>query len=361
MYTAVKKVTDKISERMNFKLNIGCHLERGGREYQEDRIVAFEIPSLLDDNMNHIKNKCKCYIFCIFDGHGGDKCSKYLSKQFHIEIMRHSKFETFPIIALQETWAKLDELFYNECQNDDDTADDAINNGRNNIRKKFPTDGSTATLCMIINNDIYVTNCGDSSAYLVNINDNFNIDESSANAVLNNNNDNNNNNNSNNNNNNNNTSSSSSSSSSIPSSVVIVSNIMNGNYKKVNDENIILPITTPTITNTNNTTNTYTTTNTTSATSNNSKIIINDYSIYKKYTYQQLTEDHGTHNNIEKLRCEKAGAIMIEQFYMIPSNFPFCCLRKKFIGKPRISPGGLLVTRSFGDFYAKKPFLGKYF
>jgi serine/threonine protein phosphatase PrpC len=327
---------------MNFKLNIGCHLERGGREYQEDRIVALEISSSLDDNINNINNKSKCYIFCIFDGHGGDKCSKYLSKQFHTEIMKHSKFKTFPIIALQETWAKLDELFYNECQHDDDkvTTNDTTNNGKNNIGKRFPTDGSTATVCMIINNDIYVTNCGDSSAYLVNINDNFNIDNSSANAdgtlVLNN-------------NNNNNTSSSNSSS--IPSSVVIVSNVMNGNYKKVNPENIIPSVTTPIIANTNKTTNTHTTTTTTTT---------NDYSIYKKYTYQQLTEDHGTHNSIEKLRCEKAGAIMIEQFYMTSLHFPFCCLRKKIIGKPRISPGGLLVTRSFGDFYAKKPFLGKY-
>jgi len=327
---------------MNFKLNIGCHLERGGREYQEDRIVALEISSSLDDNINNINNKSKCYIFCIFDGHGGDKCSKYLSKQFHTEIKKHSKFKTFPIIALQETWAKLDELFYNECQHDDDkvTTNDTTNNGKNNIGKRFPTDGSTATVCMIINNDIYVTNCGDSSAYLVNINDNFNIDNSSANAdgtlVLNN-------------NNNNNTSSSNSSS--IPSSVVIVSNVMNGNYKKVNPENIIPPVTTPIIANTNKTTNTHTTTTTTTT---------NDYSIYKKYTYQQLTEDHGTHNSIEKLRCEKAGAIMIEQFYMTSSHFPFCCLRKKIIGKPRISPGGLLVTRSFGDFYAKKPYLGKY-
>lgn len=330
---------------MNFKLNIGCHLETGGREYQEDRIVAIEIP-LLNDNINHINNiNNKCYIFCIFDGHGGDKCSKYLSENFHIEIMKHSKFKTFPIIALQETWVKLDELFFNECQNDN-------NDNERNIKKNFPTDGSTATLCMIINNDIYITNCGDSSAYLVNINDNFNINDGSniINAdgtfVFNNNN----NDNRTNNNDNNSRSSSNSDSYSVPSSMVIVSNIMNGNYNKVNvEKNIISP-------NPNNTLNTNT--NNTSTTNDNN-FIINDYNIYKKYTYQQLTEEHGTHNSIEKLRCEKAGAIMIEQIYKTSLNFPFCCLSKKIIGKPRISPGGLLVTRSFGDFHAKKPFLGK--
>jgi hypothetical protein len=35
-----------------------------------------------------------------------------------------------------------------------------------------------------------------------------------------------------------------------------------------------------------------------------------------------------------------------------------CCFPKKIVGKPRVYPGGLLVTRAFGDFHAKVEYLG---
>mmetsp|Transcript_15067 Transcript_15067/g.31046 ORF Transcript_15067/g.31046 Transcript_15067/m.31046 type:complete len:150 (+) Transcript_15067:608-1057(+) len=44
---------------------------------------------------------------------------------------------------------------------------------------------------------------------------------------------------------------------------------------------------------------------------------------------------------------------------MAPGGFPFCCRMVEVNnGKPRIQPGGLLVTRSFGDFQAKLPIAG---
>lgn len=58
-------------------------------------------------------------------------------------------------------------------------------------------------------------------------------------------------------------------------------------------------------------------------------------------------------------RCERAGGHLLNQKLSMPQSFPFCCFSEKVsIGKPRVYPGGLLVTRSFGDFCAKKEFLG---
>jgi serine/threonine protein phosphatase PrpC len=74
----------------------------------------------------------------------------------------------------------------------------------------------------------------------------------------------------------------------------------------------------------------------------------------------KLTEDHGTENAAEALRVQAAGASLRQQrsaFAM--RGFPWCCLTHSvLVGKPRLYPGGLLVTRSFGDWFAKLPELG---
>jgi hypothetical protein len=60
-----------------------------------------------------------------------------------------------------------------------------------------------------------------------------------------------------------------------------------------------------------------------------------------------LTEDHGTANKDEFSRCQGAGGEMRTQTFLSPLFFPFCCIsRAKVVGKPRLYPGGLLVTRS---------------
>ena len=42
------------------------------------------------------------------------------------------------------------------------------------------------------------------------------------------------------------------------------------------------------------------------------------------------------------------------QMLRMPRRWPWCCLLEDVVvGKPRVYPGGLLVTRAFGDFSAK--------
>jgi serine/threonine protein phosphatase PrpC len=62
----------------------------------------------------------------------------------------------------------------------------------------------------------------------------------------------------------------------------------------------------------------------------------------------------------EVARCEAAGARFEQKYMKVPAPFPRCCtsMVEKPNGKPRIYPGGLLVTRSFGDLHAKIPEVG---
>jgi Protein phosphatase 2C len=68
---------------------------------------------------------------------------------------------------------------------------------------------------------------------------------------------------------------------------------------------------------------------------------------------QVLTEDHGTNNKCEGDRIRSAGGELREAVFRVAA-FPFCCVPWKALrSKPRAYPGGLLVTRAYGNFHAK--------
>lgn len=79
----------------------------------------------------------------------------------------------------------------------------------------------------------------------------------------------------------------------------------------------------------------------------------------KKQPPWVLSVDHGTANVEENKRIEAAGGELRQQYKKELQGFPFCCRLKEVpAGKPRVYPGGLLVTRAFGDLHAKLPELG---
>lgn len=148
----------------------------------------------------------------------------------------HPKLKFSPLAALQDTWAGMETAILADFQRKAHQEKGAI----------FPHDGSTATICLIIDNDCYITNCGDSAACVQ----------------------------------------------------------------------------------------------------------------YSNGHVQKATEDHGTLNEAEITRCTDAGAHFQPQ--TIPATcacIPGCAKRVP-VGKPRLYPGGLLVTRAFGDFFAKLPIYG---
>ncbi len=83
------------------------------------------------------------------------------------------------------------------------------------------------------------------------------------------------------------------------------------------------------------------------------------YAYYSNGESIRLTAVHGTENPDEVDRIKSAGGVLRDQTAFMPYKFPYCFMwGKQTVGKPRVYPGGLLVTRAFGDFSAKEPALG---
>lgn len=137
--------------------------------------------------------------------------------------------------ALQETWMQVESACLTEFQRQGSSKN-----------AKFPRDGSTGTVCLVVDNDAYIANCGDSAAIVE----------------------------------------------------------------------------------------------------------------YAQGQVQVVTEDHGTLNSSEVKRATAAGGHLQAQTAPTLCGCIPGCAKRKEVGKPRLYPGGLLVTRSFGDFYAKLPLYG---
>ena len=122
------------------------------RNYNEDRvaiIVNAKKPIKFISNKNN--NWPNVSFFGIFDGHAGNKCAEYLKNNLHTYILDSPHFPVYPIKAIQQG--------FQACEN----------NYINSIYSK-PFDqytdysGSCAIVVIIINNQCYIANLGDSRA-----------------------------------------------------------------------------------------------------------------------------------------------------------------------------------------------------
>lgn len=104
----------------------------GKRDYQEDRLSIF--------------NNTQYYISCVYDGHGGNKCSVFLKNNFYKTFIKNFK-QNPPIKALFNTFLQLNQIFLNNV---------------------IGRDGSTANVLFYnkLTNICYVANTGDSRAIL---------------------------------------------------------------------------------------------------------------------------------------------------------------------------------------------------
>lgn len=104
----------------------------GKRDYQEDRLSIY-------NNSQH-------YISCVYDGHGGNKCSIFLKNNFYKAFMKSLQTQK-PIPALFNTFLKLNKSFLSQI---------------------IGRDGSTANILFFNkkNNTCYLANTGDSRSIL---------------------------------------------------------------------------------------------------------------------------------------------------------------------------------------------------
>ncbi len=81
------------------------------RSYNEDR-VSILINVLPDPNRASIAWP-KCYLFAVYDGHGGSNCADFLRDNLHKEILQSEHFPGNPKIAMQSAIYKIEKQFCN--------------------------------------------------------------------------------------------------------------------------------------------------------------------------------------------------------------------------------------------------------
>ena len=122
------------------------------RNYNEDRvsiIVNAKKQKKYIENKNNIWPKVS--FFGIFDGHAGNKCAEYLKNNLHNYIIQSPDFPSSPMKAIKNG--------FQNCEN----------NYINSIHSKpfnqyLDYSGSCAIIALILNNECYIANLGDSRA-----------------------------------------------------------------------------------------------------------------------------------------------------------------------------------------------------
>ena len=117
------------------------------KSYNEDMVKAIEEKRNITKNNEPICLNIS--YFGVFDGHGGDKCSKFLKENMHNYLLKSDVFVDNPLEAIKEA--------FNTAENEFSKI--AIKNG-----KLEDKSGSCALISLIINDTLYSINLGDSRA-----------------------------------------------------------------------------------------------------------------------------------------------------------------------------------------------------
>lgn len=115
------------------------------RNYNEDRVSII---------LNISKKSTKCSFFAIYDGHGGSSCCDYLRDALHDHIINHPSFPESPREALAAGVREAEQAFLQYVR--DQSAKD----------KKLDRSGSCGIITLIVGEECYVANIGDSRAVL---------------------------------------------------------------------------------------------------------------------------------------------------------------------------------------------------
>eukprot|EP01006_Ploeotia_vitrea_P020904 TRINITY_DN53229_c0_g1_i1.p1 TRINITY_DN53229_c0_g1~~TRINITY_DN53229_c0_g1_i1.p1 ORF type:complete len:651 (+),score=-15.72 TRINITY_DN53229_c0_g1_i1:141-1955(+) len=162
--------------RTGFSLNrydFGVSEEKGFRQTMEDSSVI--IQHLNIGALSSSKMFCPQSFFGVFDGHGGDQASQYLSQKLHVNIatsLSNSAPELLNILSNNNTddrsgsregrrYELMDEIV-NKCLKESFAKTDADFIACS----KDAQHGSTATTCIILGQRLYCANVGDSRTIL---------------------------------------------------------------------------------------------------------------------------------------------------------------------------------------------------
>ena len=134
------------------RYNTGIVSDRGGRDYMEDYHRYVQQVLCLD-------HRVQASYYAVFDGHGGYVCAEYCSKHLHLELKRQLEDVLTGIEKSDDLNATVERCITSSFQVVDEM-----------YEKAYPKDskqcGSTAVVCLIIGNKLYVANAGDARAVL---------------------------------------------------------------------------------------------------------------------------------------------------------------------------------------------------
>lgn len=123
------------------------------RKYNEDKlkiIIDQKLSKEVKTKKGEIINPKICY-FAIYDGHCGDKCSKFLQENLHNYIFSSGYFPIYTIQAINEAYTKAEKDFFEKVV---DPISDNIND----------PSGSCALTALILDEWCFIINLGDSRA-----------------------------------------------------------------------------------------------------------------------------------------------------------------------------------------------------
>jgi protein phosphatase 2C family protein 2/3 len=115
------------------------------RSYNEDRVSII---------LNITKNGQKAFYFAIYDGHGGNNCCDFLSTHLHQYILNSKKFPSEPRQAIVEGIKMAEVEFMTKVKRDYLNSYDCDKSG------------SCILLTLIVGDECYIANVGDSRAVL---------------------------------------------------------------------------------------------------------------------------------------------------------------------------------------------------
>lgn len=138
------------------RVSVGTFTWKGTRPYNEDGCVMFKFFNqyIEDTSLHHVDRS----LFAVFDGHGGEKCARFLETELHLAIAKaicETKGDTVKAIKLafsraDDKWLRLQEVAF-EAKD-----------------KTFDNSGSTATVCLLENHELFCAFVGDSPSWLLN-------------------------------------------------------------------------------------------------------------------------------------------------------------------------------------------------
>ena len=120
------------------------------RDYNEDRVSI--ILNIIKPSSYTGSFWPKCSFFGIYDGHGGNSCAEFLRDNLHHYVVRDENFPVNPIEALKQG--------FKSAENDFLTKHAYISG---EIKERS---GSCALVVLVVDDIIYIANCGDSRAIL---------------------------------------------------------------------------------------------------------------------------------------------------------------------------------------------------